>query len=251
MFSLVAFSESQDPAGAFVNIAAVTDQHVKAVGDKITVPKSLSILIGAAAFVGTVGDKCRQVSPSLRRVNPMQIAPTVELLVPPATHPEWLRPQNAVPLSPDEGLEVEENSNPLAAEQHTVVVALADGPIQPVAGMVYTCHATITLVQLAGAWSLSELTFTDDLPTGIYAIVGARVNAAGAVAFRFVPVGAAHRPGGLVCQDADDLEIWYQRNGSLGEWCEFDTTQPPSVEVIGSAAAGSATYDVFIDVIAK
>lgn len=249
MFHIVAFQKSHDPGGAYANLDAVVDSQIKTSGVFAAVPNKLPLLIGAAALVGTAGSRARVISPSIKQVNPQMIAPVTKLLVPPAVVGEWMRPANAFQLDGNENLSVEENSNPAAAEVHTAILALADSIPQPVAGQITTVRATITLAQVVGQWSLSEITLIDDLKTGTYALVGARANIAGGTAFRFAPVGEVHRPGGLCAQDEDDLDVWYQRNGALGVWFEFETTQLPAVEVLGSAAAGSATYDIFLDVI--
>lgn len=254
MFHIVGFSESQDEAGAYTKMAAVpNDQTIKTFGDDIQVPEKLNKVLGVTALLGTAGGDARLVSPSLRRVNPLYATPTIELLVPPSTHPKWIRQENPVPLATDEKLNAENNSDPAAAEQHTVIVALCDGPIAPLLGEIYTAKFTITLALVAGQWTFSQLTLIDDLPVGNYAVVGGKIVCATGVAFRFVPVGEMNnvRPGGLVSVDTDDLEDPAFRGGRLGEWFQFMTTRLPGVEILGSAAAGSATYNGYMDVVAK
>lgn len=245
---LCAFSESQDAAAAFVLIAGVADKFVKVIGDRIYVPKDLNKIIGEAAFVGTTGVDAKLESPSLRQVNPLYIKPTVELLVPPATHPEWLHPDKPIQLDTDEGLEAYENADPAAAEQHTVVVLLADEAPAPVAGDIRTIRATATITCVAGAWTFGELTLVEELVTGRYAIVGADVFAANTVAFRFFPKGGGNQPGGLVTVDMDDIVDSRQRKGGLGTWLEFDTVQLPGIELLGSAA-GAASAVIYLDVV--
>lgn len=248
MFSVVAYSESQDPGGVYEKMAAVADQHVKTSGDGITVPQ-MNQLIGAFFAGGTVPDKCRVISPSLRRINPLYIVPSEIALVPGADPAMLYRGENPVPLDVNETLEVENNANPAGAEQQTALVFLADGPIVPVTGEVWTLNCQITAAQVLDSWEFSEITFPDALPVGDYDIIGARCEAAGGVGFRFVPVGAFHRPGGVCAQAVNSKDPWAQRNGRLGAWASFNTITPPGVELLGSAAVGSATYDLFIDVI--
>ncbi len=248
MFTVVAYSESQDEAGAMTRMAAVADQHIRAAGDDIVVPPFNNI-IGAASMCGAaVPHEARLVAPSLRRTNPYYITP-VELAIVPGTVPAMvLHPESPVPLELNETLNAENSANPAAAEQHTVVVLLSDGAIQPVTGPIRTINAEVTLALVAGAWVFSALTLPDALPVGDFKVVGARLVAAAATAFRFVPVGAAHRPGGLVANTVAGQDPYGQRMGILGEWFTFNTVNPPGVEVLSSAAAGAATYQMYIDI---
>lgn len=256
-FTVGAFSQSLDPGGVYTRLAGVTnDQTLKVQGAgnvDIIVPEVYNKIIGAVGLVGTLGGDCRFTSPRLRRYNPFYAVPTIELLVPPSVHPIWTRPDLPVNLDSTEQLNFEENSDPAAAEQHAGIVLLADGPISPITGEFFTVRATITLALTAGSWAFSQLTIIDNLPIGNYAVVGARVVAATGVAFRFVPVvgGNNQRPGGLCCVDTDDIDDWHFRRGFMGEWFTFNTTQLPGVEILGSAAVGGTTYQVYIDLTPK
>lgn len=249
-FTLIAFSESIDAGGIYANIAAVKDQTLKTAGDYIYVPIQ-NLVIGVLAMIGASGSVARINSPSLRRTNPYYVNPPVLGIVPSEGRDDVYFPQNPLVLTTNEPVETNIIADPAAAEQVTTLLWIADQPPQPVSGAVYTVRATITLAQLAGAWAFSELTFLDELPTGDYALVGARCVAAGGVGFRFVPIGYSERPGGVVAQTVGNRDPYGQRMGSLGEWFSFNTVQPPGVEMISSVAVGSATYNIYLDVIAK
>jgi hypothetical protein len=250
MFHTLLFSESQDASGAYVNVAAATDQCIKTSGDDVTVPV-LNKIIGMAGLVGTAGAQARLTSPSLRRVNPLYITPTQEALVPANPAPRWLFPLAPIPIMTNESLNAQLNSDPAAAEQESIIVQLSDGPQASIAGEIRTIMAQSTVTLVAGSWAFAELTFTDDLPVGDYDVVGARVVAANGTAFRFVPVGSAFRPGGLCVGDEDNIEDPSQRHGAMGVWFTFNTTQPPGIEIAASAATASATYSVYIDILSK
>lgn len=249
-FSTVAYSESQDEAGVMAKIAAVPDQHVKTAGDGITVPNQNQI-VGSFGCMGTAGDECRIISPSLRRVNPLYITP-IELILVPSPHPRmFYHPNNPIVLDVNETLEVENDANPAAAEQHTVGIWLADGPISEIGGEIHTINAHVTLATVVDSWEFSEITFPDSLPVSDYTVVGARLVCASGVLFRFVPVGEAHRPGGICAGLASGIDPKHQRMGGMGSWLDFNSVQPPAVEVLGSSAVGSATYELYIDVIKR
>jgi hypothetical protein len=113
-----------------------------------------------------------------------------------------------------------------------------------------------TAVVVAGTettWTaLAELTFERDLLNGVYAVVGANVVAANALAFRLRfpdqpnARGKQHRPGGLV-QDTAALAPWPAQFGGFGEWGRFHTFTPPEVQVFADAAGG--TYEVRLDLL--
>ncbi len=244
----IAYAEANTPDGTFQKIDAVSDQHIRIEGTKVFV-SDMNNIIGAMGCMGALSSELRLVAPSLRRINPFYVTPLEVAIVPdnPILHP--FRPANPVPLEVTEALEIEYNGVAGAARQATAAIFLAGGALPTVSGMMWTINCTITLAQVVSSWEYSEVTFPDALAVGNYKVVGARVNCAGGVAFRFVPVGAAHRPGGVCSQGVNEEDPAFQRYGGLGEWFTFNTIQPPGIEIIGSAAAGSATYEVYIDVI--
>lgn len=247
--TVVAFSESIDEAGVYANIAAVSDSHVRTENDKIIVP-DLTNIFAVQACLGTTGLSARLNSPTLRRVNKLYASPVTKLLVPDTANVFSWQPRNLVPITFSESLTCEALADPGAAEQHTVVVHLTDAAISPVEGEIYTVKMTTTGPVTAGVWTNSPITYVDELPSGNYSVVGARVEAAGCVAFRFFPVGESWRPGGLVNQTAGDCDFGIQRRGGLGEWFKFNTIQPPTIDLLASATAASATYNIYVDVMA-
>ncbi len=130
-----------------------------------------------------------------------------------------------------------------------MVVYLADGTPSAAKGAFYTIQATTTIELKAGQWSFAELEFPDELPVGEYTVVGARVVAEKAVAFRFVPVGSNVRPGGLCVSDPSATDIPWQRYGKMGEWFKFNSVQAPGIEILGSDDVAAETYDVYIDIL--
>lgn len=248
MFTTVAFSESVDQGGVMSPIAAVADMHVRTQGDYI-VTNEYNKLLGAYACVGATATRARLVSPSLRKVNPYCVRP-LELAITPAGRPvHGVNPSLAVQLDSEEELSAEHNGNPAAAEQTSIAVWLSSGAVQPVTGKIYTIYFTITLAQLAGAWAFSEITFIDQLPVGTYTIVGAEFVIAGGVVARFVPKGGTNRPGvPIVAASNFGIDNTF-RYGNMGAFTTFKTLTPPGVEVLSSAAAVSATYDCYMDVI--
>lgn len=116
--------------------------------------------------------------------------------------------------------------------------------------------ARATVVITAGAeasWTaLNSVVMERDLYHGVYAVVGANVIAANAIAFRlFFPSQPSvenrqHRPGGLVMDAVGDLPNPFQFKG-LGEWGRFHTFELPSVQTLDDTAGG--TYEVRLDLV--
>jgi hypothetical protein len=248
-FTLVAWSESIDGALTWSNIAAVQDQHVKTDGDKITVP-AYDNIVGSYALIGALGVEARLISPTLRRTNPLYSTP-VELVITPPTDPALMyHPDCPIKVTQNESLEAEVLTDHATGEENTMLAFLSDGVLSPIKGEIFPVNCEITLAQSIGAWTFSEVTFPDSLPVGDYMICGARLIAAGAIAFRFVFVGGdGWRPGGICAALANSRDPYHQRWGRMGEWGKFNTVQPPSIEVLGSADAASATYQVYIDIL--
>ena len=111
----------------------------------------------------------------------------------------------------------------------------------------------VVVAGAASAWTaLANLTFERDLLAGSYAIVGAVVVAANAIAFRLrfpdaVTIrGKQLRPGALV-MNAVGLMPWEAQFGGLGEWGRFHTFSPPQVQCFDDTAGG--TYEVRLDLV--
>lgn len=248
MFTTVAFFESLDPAGAFVNIAGVADDHVRVDGDLIRVPPELPNLAGVGALFDApvITPAARIESPSLRAVHNYEtnlIEQALPFGDPPVFH-SFAR--NPIPLAGDESIDALALSNPAVPEQHFVIALFSDGPPTPVEGPIYAVRATGQNVGAAGVWTTSTLTFDDELPVGRWSIVGLRVIAATGIFARFVFVGGIWRPGAPIVADADTPDVPDFRKGMLGVWGTFHTNQPPQLEILDAAGG---VPDVILDVI--
>jgi len=249
MFTLVAYSFNPGVQTALTKLPAVADQHVKTSGTTITVG-ALNNIVGSYACCGLLATEARLISPSLRRTNPLYITPVDLAITPPADPAMMYHPQNPVPLDINESLEAEEDGTIAAAtEQHCIGVMLSDGALAPVTGEVFTINAEINVALVVNSWEFSEITFPDSLPVADYDVLGARLVAANGILYRFVPVGAVNRPGGVSANDVDGKDPWNQRFGRMGVWFNFNTVQPPGIEVLGSVATGATTYQLYIDAI--
>lgn len=246
----IAYSQSQDEAGVLSFVTPVPDPSVRVQANDIIVPDTVNEILGTGAFIGTTGTQAQLISPSLRRRNPYDIRPATLALVPAANEPLYMHPESPIALDTNEALNCKINADPAAAEQQTVVVFLADKAPAPKYGEIIKCRFQVTLALVAGAWVNGAISFPDALPVGNYSCVGAYLVAATAVAARFYPVGGKWRPGFPVAQTLGGNMDERFRNGYLGEWFQFSEIQPPSIDILSSAAAGSTTYTGVMDLIA-
>jgi hypothetical protein len=248
MFTLVAFHENIDLAGVEGNIAGLADQHMRVEGDQIFISE-FNQIIGAHAILGTAATNARIVSPSLRRINPFHISPIDLGLVPAMGDDHVVFPNVAVPLEINEGIECLAIQNGGAAERITVGVWLADKSIDPVKGNIRRVRFTTALVLTVSTWSYGTINLQDELPVVTYKVVGGKLFKAGAVLFRFVPVGGKNRPGNCCAQAVTDILGDGLRSGTFGEWFSFSTLQPPGIEILDSVGAALATYEGFLDIL--
>ncbi|GAI93429.1 unnamed protein product, partial [marine sediment metagenome] len=107
----------------------------------------------------------------------------------------------------------------------------AEGAVTPVTGDIRTLVIEKDADLKIGVWTNHTLTFPIDLPVGRYQVVGAQCRCAEAGIFRLVPVGADHRPGGMIDGNVFRIDTTDQRMGKMGVWCEFDQLTPPSLEI--------------------
>jgi len=230
MFSLHAFSATQATSTSLTNLAVLNDPAVSFSGNFLYVP-SLSNLLGAYAGGATL-TRAQLQSPSLIAVSNYDVTPVNGALLPVDVPPMSLQIVSPVKLVADEALQalVVNTTN----EVDHVFVWLSDGPVAPVAGEIRHVRATFTTSATGDAWQNATITLDAALAEGSYQLVGARVEGAHGVAFRFVFPGTSNsiRPGSLFRADSDANDIPGSRNGGWGVWGAFTNRVLPSVDHI-------------------
>ncbi len=228
-------------------IAGVTDQNARVVGDDIFIGKYNHIV--AMWGGGHSTQTLRLVSPSLRRL----FSPYIHPLYSYAEDADWLyspvlRPESPIALETNEAL----NALIKASEVHALTynfcgVSLAVGAVTPVKGDIRTIVIEKTATSAIGAWTNHALSLPIDLPVGRYQVVGAMCRTSKVGSFRLVPVGADHRPGGAMDGGDKSIDCTGQRMGKMGIWCEFDQLTPPSLEICPLMA--TTWYSLKLDLI--
>ena len=247
MFTLVGWNENINTA-VLDYITALADPHVRVVGDDILVPE-LSSLMGCFAL-GTTMTQAQLSSPSLRRLSLMDIEPVnvgaepVDTQFPGTFHDYFDRP---IPLEQSEALNALINQALGGAERETVLAWLGDGVDAVPDGQMFTSRFTNADTLVAYTWTAGALVFTQAIPAGRYAVVGARARSAGLIAFRLMFPGGNWRPGAIGVDAAADNECLRFRSGGAGVWGEFEHDLPPVVEFLSVSA--DAAQVVHLDLV--
>lgn len=246
-FHLGGFLEDQDPAGAFVGMAALADDRLFTQGDNLRVPSLNQIIMAAGGAENVTVPRIRLDSPTLDQLTRWEIAPlnvvTAADVEPGSPFAIQKMLQNPVVLGVDELLTCDILSNPAAATSQWALLWFSDGPPQPVTGQrIFTVRALGTTTVTAQEWSTAALTLDENLPPGNYQVVGMRAESVTGVACRLVfRTGEFWRPG-VLCSDAiSDLGDDIFRGGRLGVFGEFPFTQIPAVEFLCNAADTAQT----------
>ncbi len=238
MFHLAAFAQSIDPANALTAISAVREEMIFTNGADLRVPTKLPNLIGAAALANDASVSRAQIqSPSLRILANLDVEPIIAAAVFGTPPEQSFWPETPVPLTPDEALNFAFLSDPAAAALHYGIVFLSDGPQVAVKGNIFTVRCTATIQQTTTTWVNGNLTFAQSLPAGRYQVVGMRCRSTDGVAARLVFPDTFVRPGVPVINAIADLDPWWVRFGRMGVFGEFPHTNPPTLDMLGGAAA--------------
>lgn len=247
MFHLCAYAQSVDPANAFVGINAVREDVIFTNGIDLRIPEDLTRIVGEMVAINDASAvRAELQAPSLRVLVNHDIEPIVVAAVwgnPPEL--SW-HADSPIELQTDEALNLFVQSDPAAAALHYGLVYLADGPIQPVSGRIITIRATASVAQTTTTWVNGNLALAQVLPAGRYQVVGMRGRSTDAVAMRLVFREQVARPGVPVVNALGDQDFYWLRFGRAGVYGEFPNTIPPTLDVLGGAAA---TQTVELDLI--
>jgi hypothetical protein len=231
MFHLVAYRSLVPVGSTFSYVTPVPDSQVRVEGNNVIVPPGMNHLLAVYAASDALV-RARLETPSLRRTMLLDVVPVysgdaVRLS-------EHVNQFVGAPLTLDESEPMRFMAIHSGTEEEDVVglVWLGDGPITPVVSEYFVAGATASKVIGTGGWENVSIAFEQTLPAGRYAVIGARVELMGGVAFRLSFVGQSWRPGWLIDQDVAGVASRDARGGRLGVWGEFPHDQPPTVDVI-------------------
>ena len=242
---IVAFLSSVLTAGTLQGITPVPDATVTIGANNLYVPAKYNKVLFAAGFTGSVAATRQQLrSPSLREMFFPEITPAnvSGSFSGGRFYTDFV--DSPVQLETNEGLNYfsDGGGDGTTAQNVYAVVVLADAAPATQKGKIFSLYATSAIAASATAWVNGPITFDQTLPVGKYDIVGMRVNGAGIVAARLIFIGASAitRPGcfGTDVISRENFPLF--RMGNNGVLGTFDTTTPPSLEIIGGATTSQA-----------
>lgn len=242
MFTMVGY-ESTGSNAVLSAITPIPDGTVAVITNDIRIPVALPYMSGVAAMINSAlgTPRVEMVTPSLRAIFPFDVSGITNGLVfaPLATFPQLF--YNPVPLVALEPMDAFVQNG--AAVVNRVFVWLADGPIKPTTGKIYTIRATASATLVTASWVNSgALTFANTLPAGHYQMVGMRSESANQAAARMFFVGYQWRPGVIAMTAPAIIEWPLFRLGGLGVFGEFDNTVPPTVDFMGVTDTAETLY---------
>jgi hypothetical protein len=234
-FHIVAFTSTITTGTTLKQLTASVDGVVTPLANGLVVPGLNKVAM--AMHVGTNATRYQLYAPSLRDYANFDGDPV-------QTGTVWASPlscadmrMNPLTLQPGEELDAYVLHSDAGTQRQWVGVILSDGALQPIQRPSFSVHWTSTTTLVANAWTQVNPTLDQSLPYGNYAVIGARFYSATGLLARFLPVGGPlWRPGGIVNQTYVSLEAPGQRYGGFGQWLNFNSTAPPSMQYLASAA---------------
>ena len=244
MFHTAAYTASVDQA-SLAAIAALADPVLTVSGNNIQVPTGTPAL-GLAFGIGVNLTRAQLQSPSLRRFINYEVRPIIRSATPLNPVPSIDFMDAPIDLDAGEQLQAWTAEDGAGATRMSVIVNLLDKAATPVTDPSFSLRATAGTTLTAYTWTNAALTLDQVLPVGQYAIVGARAESAGLVAFRFVLQNQTPRPGGLGNLSESTLTLPGQRSGGWGVWGTFDNWTIPTIDFFSSSADTSevVTFDL-------
>lgn len=234
MHTLAAHGQSISSNGALTQINAIPDQHITTAGGDIRVPSFANQLVMQAALNNDASAaRAQLVSPSLRAFFNLDIEPIVPGKVFGSPIEPYWHGDSPIPVVVNESLNFFTQNAQAAAVLSYGLWWLADGPVKPVTGAMYSIRATGSATLVAAAWVNTGIVFSQSLPYGTYQVVGFRARGTNLAAARIAFVGAVNRPGVPAVNAIGGLDFDNGRYGYMGVFGQFDSTVPPTVDCLG------------------
>lgn len=235
-----------------VSIADVTATDITPVPDSIMTVQNTHFVpqrdmsIPFVSYQAAGATRARLISPTLRQITTPWIKPSAVAIVQGVeAHVADYR-ANPLTVKALEELQYEAFQTTGGAAVVVGVAGLMIGGIMPMPqGNIYTMRGTGTTTLVAGAWTLTTITWQDTLPAGIYQCVGLQYIGTTALAARLQFDDQSWRPGcigtGLVTSQSHPMFM----KGGLGMWGQFNANRMPNIECLANAA--DTAEEIFMD----
>jgi hypothetical protein len=245
MFTLHAYRAAAAVTATLTELSAIADQLALIQNNRI-VPQVDKNLIFASGLSHTPL-RLRLNSPSWRQYS----APHVRPLVDDNARTNGVRLANYLddPLlcRALEEITIEGEQGSGAGADIYAGIALASGlPTPAPASRPFLIRGTSTTAATANAWSLLTMVWPDNLPNGMYAVVGLTAQSANARFARIIFEDQFERPGTPSIESLSEVSPQEHVGMSLGTFGRFSNNRMPNIEVL--CAAADAAHVVFMNV---
>ena len=242
---IVVFRSVVLTAGTLQAITPVADSTVTIGSNNLYVPAKYNKVLYAAGFNDNSGQTRQQLrAPSLREMFYPEIVPMLDRNN--FTGGRFFTDfsENPVQLETNEGLNFfsDGGGDGTTAQIVDGVVIFGDASPAIQKGKIFPLYATASIAAADDGWASGPIVFDQSLPVGKYDIVGMRVNATGGIAARLIFIGgsAVTRPGCFISDSITRENFPDFRMGMNGLLGTFDTSTPPSLEIIGGSTTSQA-----------
>lgn len=237
-FSAVAWTANNDVTDP-TELTPVADPDFTIYENAFYMPSPMDRFMGLSGF-GANLVRLIASSPTLRAVAQHEsgnIQHTANLQ---ANKMQQFLKMNAIQLEDAEPVRALSTDNGAANNRKSALGFFTDGNISPITGQqIFTVKASASVQEVAFGWATGQVDIEDNLPRGLWALVGAKIISATAIAARFVFPGSGFRPTTLCVNDEDIETDPAFRLGMLGIWGQFDARTPPKLQVFSSGTGNS------------
>lgn len=246
MHHLLAWSGSVAQNAALATLPTIVDQVIPVFSNNTYSPEQTNRLLRMYAM----GDSISRVqidSPLLRPIGPPEIMPIDAAVEPSTLPPINFYDRNALVWLKNDPLSLKVSRAGAGAAVCYGLAWIAPTPQEKITGPTFAVRATFASTTLTvSTWVPQTLSFDQSLPPGRYKIVGMAAECGDLFAARLVLSTQVMRPGCLA-QDAAGQFDWDDfRRGNFGDYGEFESYSPPTVELLGHTA-GAETGAIWLD----
>lgn len=227
------------------DVPPVADQQILVQNNHFVFSNLATILY--AAWMHAVAGQAQFVTPSLRQVTSPRLHNLIRAAQP-ATFPQLQDyRRNPLQIKPLEELQLLVTNAAATSGVGWGVAGINTGNAkQSQAGQPFTLRGIATTAAVAGAWTLINVTWSDSLPNGRYAVNGLSHASAGGIASRLIFKNQVDRPGALSQVSEFLIQNQMFLDGGLGEYGTFENYAMPQVEVL--ALSADTAHVVLLDI---
>lgn len=238
-FHTIAFAAAAaDLSAGLVTLAFASDPLIRASSNVVQLSDDWKVL---SSFAGGVGLNRVRLSSANSRIRGY---PNLTPMANSALGGDYpiMNDMRDTPINLYDGENVTLQGTNGAANDYAVILQLArpDHNFNVNVSGLRKIRFTASLTSVAYSWGPeANVVLDDDIEAGRYAVYGAALYEADAVAFRLVFKDQVERPGGVAYQTAVQRP-WPALYGGLGIWGYFDSITPPFIQCMHVAAAAQS-----------